>query len=304
MVWFKNARVYKVAEDFNFDQVFAPQVEIFSTFQPCGQQQEKTLGFIEALPGGDSLYYIDGDVVLMRIQEQTRIIPAQYVNKCVQARCEKIAANEDRSIGSKERQGIKDEVIFELRPKAFTKDSVYSVYFDRVNKRLVVDASSNKTSDDLVSFIRQCLGGLPCLLLQSYAVPPTTRIDALMRGNMNMPGFGYDYYAQFTGERSESRTIKGAVNSKEYINFSDGMKLAKSGMTYEDKFSFVVDSNYSISRLVFAEKLTEQVYASEDYETKTEQAAAAFIICYSAINELLNKLIELCGVYDGEGDSK
>jgi recombination associated protein RdgC len=106
-------------------------------------------------------------------EKEEKVLPAAVVNKMVQ---EKILEAEDKQghkLSKKERIALKDELIFELLPRAFTFSSKTYAYIDSKGGWLIVDAASAKKAEDLFRSLRKCLGSLLVVPLNTLEKPIT-----------------------------------------------------------------------------------------------------------------------------------
>ena len=71
--------------------------------------------------------------------------------------------NEDyRTPSKKEREQIKEDVIFELLPRAFSRTTVtLHAYINTKENIIVVNTSSRGKAEDVLSLLRKTLGTLP-----------------------------------------------------------------------------------------------------------------------------------------------
>jgi len=298
-MWFKNAKCYKLSEGFDFEQLSDEKVEIFSQFQPCLKQQPESIGFVAPISDDDNLAHNSGDLVLMCIQTQSRILPAHYVKKILNERIEQIKINEGRKVGTKERLGLRDEVVFDLLPISFTKDQKHYLYFDKKLNLLIVDTASWAVSDKLTSFVRECVGSLPCTMIYDH-VRPMIQVDAWQREKVTMPGWEATGLYQIAGSDSRSVTTKGEVLAPEdYKHLCNGKELVKIGISYNEQIEFNLSSKCDLSGIKYSDRLTDQIYAIEDYETKGEQEVASFLLMANALTCLIKEIFSYSGVDNG-----
>src|SRR5690606_39361215 len=87
-----------------------------------------------------------------------------------------------RRPGKKERTDLKDEITFELLPRAFTRTGRLYAYIDPRAGLLVVNSGAHNRAEDLLSQLRESLGSLPVLPLKTRDPIPTTLTQWLRDG--------------------------------------------------------------------------------------------------------------------------
>ena len=162
---FKNLIIYRFTQPFTLSGMELEEKLDESRFRPCGSQDMTTYGWVGALgKTSKALVHENNDCLLFCAAKEEKILPASVINDAVQERVEQIEQEQDRQVFSKERRTIKDDIILELLPKAFTRQKFTRAYIDRRNGWLVVNASSFRQAEDLTSHLRKCLGSLPITL--------------------------------------------------------------------------------------------------------------------------------------------
>ena len=88
-------------------------------FRPCGPLDRQTTGFTATFEGGDNILSL-GDQWLLRIRTESKVLPGKAVKKAVNMRIAKIMLEEDRKVGRKEKEEIKQAVIDGMLPRALS----------------------------------------------------------------------------------------------------------------------------------------------------------------------------------------
>ena len=112
------------------------------------------------------------------------MLPAAVINDELQRKVQKIAEEEGRKVGGRERKRIKEDLLTELLPRAFVRNSRMSAYVDRKNGWLVLDTSSRKSAENALTQIREALGSFPAVPLAPEEGPRVLMTDWLANGNL------------------------------------------------------------------------------------------------------------------------
>ena len=299
-MWFKNLCVFRLTEAFTLPPEELEQKLEAISFRPCGLHEESSFGWTSPL-GKSSHQLVHGanGFLMLCGKKEERVLPAAVVNELVQ---EKILEKEEqraRKLSKKERTEIKDELIFELLPKAFTFSRNIYAYIDPKGGWLVVDAASAKSAEDLLSLLRKCLGSLPAVPLNTIEKPATTMTHWLL--NNQAPD---DITIEDECELRSPEEAGGIIRCKrqdltlpEIKNHLDtGKEVIKLAVSWADRISFIIDENLSIKRLRFLDLIQDQ---AADIETGDE--AAQFDVDFSIMSaELANFLPRLMELFGGE----
>lgn len=84
-------------------------------------------------------------------REDVRKVPKQTVDEHLKRRCVDIEAAYGRKPGKRERRDLRDEIVQELTPQAFTNTKLTEVVYSTASQRLYVNTTSQKTADRITS---------------------------------------------------------------------------------------------------------------------------------------------------------
>jgi recombination associated protein RdgC len=97
-------------------------------FTPCGAHDAARVGFVPPITGVDPdqepfVRRISGGIMAFTLQKEEKVLPAQTVNRLLEEKVKALETDQERKLPSKEKKRVKDEVVFELLPRALTKQS-------------------------------------------------------------------------------------------------------------------------------------------------------------------------------------
>jgi recombination associated protein RdgC len=297
-MWFKNLSVFRLTEAFTLTpEELEKKLEPLA-FRPCGSHEEFTFGWTSPLgKTGQQLTHNVNDFIMLCGKKEERVLPAAVINEIVQEKIIEKEEHEARKLSKKERTEIKDEIIFDLMPKAFTFTRKIYAYVDPKGGWLVVDTASAKSAEDLLSMLRKSLGSLPAVPLNTIDKPITTMTDWLL--NNKAPD---DITIEDECELRSPEEAGGIIRCKrhdlalpEIKNHLDtGKEVIKLAVSWADRLSFIIDENLSVKRLRFLDLIQDQV---ADIETDDEAAQfdVDFSIMSAELSSFLPRLIELFG---------
>ena len=128
-MWFKNLRIYRLTKTFPFtsDELNAALDD--GRFTPCGKLDPFKFGWVPPLGRhGSELIHTANGYTMICAKRQEKILPAGVIKEHLDEKILEIQDQEGRRISRKERDGMKDEIIFSLMPRAFVKSSLHFAF--------------------------------------------------------------------------------------------------------------------------------------------------------------------------------
>ena len=186
-MWFKNCLVYRFTKPFQETAESLEEQLAEKAFKSCGSQELSSFGWASPLgQHSDMFTHAANGFIMLCAQRQDRVLPAAVINEALAEKVEKIKANDGRSVGRKERTDLKDEVVFELLPRAFVKSSRLYAYIDPREGLLVINAGAAKRAEELMNYLRETIGTLPVIPATAKNIPQHAMTQWLQEG-MQIP---------------------------------------------------------------------------------------------------------------------
>lgn len=297
-MWFKNLSIFRLTEAFTLtpDELEAKLQAL--AFRPTGPHEEFSFGWTPPLAkASNPLVYSSNGFMMLCGKKEEKVLPTAVVNEMVQEKISDAEEKQGHKLSKKERSAIKDELIFELLPKAFTFSRKTYAYIDPKGGWLIVDAASAKSAEDLLSHLRKCLGSLPAVPLSTVENPSLVMTGWLL--NDQAPE---DIVIEDECELRSPGEEGGIIRCKrhdlavpEIKNHLDSGKLViKLAVKWADRLSFVMDEHLAIKRVRFLDLIQDQV-AEVDAESDAERFDVDFSIMSLELASFLPRLLELFG---------
>ena len=295
---FKNLVIYRFTQPFTLSGMELEEKLQESRFRPCGSQDMSTYGFVGALgKTSKALVHENNDCLLFCAAREEKILPATVINDAVQERVEQIEQEQDRQIFSKERRSIKDDIIMELLPKAFTHQKFTRAYIDRRKGWLVVNTASFRQAEDLTSCLRGCLGSLPI-------APPITKnqpcsvMTEWLDTHQPPDAFTICNSCELREPGEDGGTI---IARDEDLNTDvihqhllSGKQVTKLHIDWRETLHGHLTDDLRFMRLKMADVFHEQLDA-ENCETLQQQLDSDFAMMSGTLRHFLSELIEAFG---------
>lgn len=302
-MWFKNLAIYRFTEPFTLTSEDLEQKLQQQPFRPCGGHDEFSFGWTSPLgKASDALVHANNGFFMLCAKKEEKVIPASVINEMLQEKISEIEEQEARKLPGKERTRIKDELIFELLPRAFSFSRKTYAYIDSQGSWLVVDAASPKKAEDLLSELRKCLGSLPVVPIGASIKPASIMTQWLLNHDAPKDIVIEDECELRSPEEEGSiiRCKRHDLTLPEIKNHLDiGKQVIKLAMSWSDRLSFVLDENLSVKRLKFLDLIQEQAADIEAID-EVEQFDADFSIMTAELAQFFPRLLEL---FNAEGNS-
>ncbi len=298
-MWFKNLSIFRLTEAFTLTAEELEEKLAVLTFRPCGSHEDFTLGWVSPIGKAAPLVHSANGFMMICTKTEERVLPASVLNEMMQEKIEETEEKEGSKLSKKERTAIKDELIFELLPRAFTFSRKLFAYIDVKGGFLVVDSASANKAEDLLSLLRKCLGSLPAVPLNTVEKPIATMTEWLI--SQKTPK---DVTVEDECELRAPEEAGGVIRCKrhdlslpEIKNHLDiGKQVIKLALNWDDRLSFILDENLSVKRLKFLDLIQDQVT-----ETNADDEAARFDVDFSIMSlELANFIPRLLEIFGGE----
>ncbi|MES2686421.1 MAG: recombination-associated protein RdgC [Pseudomonadota bacterium] len=258
---FKSASFFRIADDFVLPPLEALEEALQATrFLPCGATQPESSGWV-APRGNKSTALVEtvNRQLIVRLCTERRPVPASAIKAAVEERIEKYKQETGRErVGAKMKKEFKEEVLVDLMPRAFTKQSSTTLWLDPVHKFIVVDSGSLTGADKVVSFLVEALSSIPGAAgLKAQPVQTSQSAAASMAhwlSSREAPvGFTVDRDCELKTPDDEKSTVRYSRHTLEIDEVAEHIAAGKVptqlAMTWNDRVSFVLSDAGQIKKL-------------------------------------------------------
>lgn len=296
-MWFRNLLVYRLDSETALDAEKLEAALAQNALQPCGSYEMESRGWV-APRGADRLLHAVERQWLTVLGINQKLLPASVINQTVKERAEALAADQDQPVGRKQLREIRERALAELMPKALSRRRTTRAWIDPVNHRLVIDSAAEKKAEDLLEQLRKAQPGFTAKRLDTAQSPGAAMTKWLSEGEAPR-GFTIDQDLELRGAGEskgiiryqhlnlEGREIRG--------HLAAGMTVARLGLTWRDRISFVLTGQFQVKRVVFLD------LAREESQGKGQDADEQFDIDFALMaGELAHLVADLTKALGGE----
>lgn len=293
-MWFKNLVLYRLDTDFELTPEELEERIAAGAFKPCGGLEPFSLGWSPPLGRGTrALVHAPSGHLLVCARREERLLPPAVVRETLDERIAAIEDQEARPVRGRERRRMRDEVIFELMPKAFTRSRHTHAYLSPASGWMVVDAASPKRAEELVGLMARSVPGLG---IEPYGTEHSVASElTAWLANRNLPdGFTLldDCELRDPAESgSVVRCQRQDLTGPEIRAHLDAHKIVQRlALGFEERLSLVLAADLAVKRLRF-----EAVEELDDGDDLDELARfdANFAFMTAELARLLARLEEV-----------
>ncbi len=298
MLWFKNLMVYRLNRDIplSIDDL-EKQLDACS-FSPCGSQEMAKTGWVSPMGSrSDALTHVNNGQILICARKEEKILPSPVIKQALEAKIDKLEAEQQRKLKKTEKDSLKDEVLHSLLPRAFSRFSQTFLWIDTVNNLIMVDCASAKKAEDTLALLRKSLGSLPVVPLTMESPIELTMTEWVRSGELPA-GFALMDEAELKAILEDGGVIrckKQDLVSDEIANHIEAGKLVtKLALDWQERIQLMLSDDGSLKRLKFSDTLREQNddIDREDFALRFD---ADFILMTSELAALISNTVEALG---------
>ena len=298
-MWFKNIRAYRLTHPFDLTAEALSEKLNQRAFSPCTPSQPLALGWVP--PVGDSedspLAHAAAGRYLIKLKREEKLLPAAVVRELLDEKIAEIESSQARKVYRKERLSLKDEIIQDCLPRAFSRSSAVHAYIDVAANWIFVDAASASRAEELLNLLRDCAGSFPVVLPQVNNAPLATMTNWLLHRNLPEDfELGGECELRELGEDGGVVRCRGVDLLSEEVetHLHSGKQVARLSLHWDERLSLVLAEDLCLRRLKFADELMKE---NEDIAEGDESARidADFALMADAVTSLQDRVIALFG---------
>lgn len=303
-MWFKNLQLYRFSKPFELDPEALNEQLAQHSFVPCGSQDLTRSGWVPPLGRhGSELVHVTNGYMMICSRRQDKLLPASVINEELEQKVLQIEEREARNLPRKERQTLKEEVIFSLLPRAFARSVMQFAYISARDNMLVVNAASAKRAEALIDDLREAVGPLSLIPLAAKNQPIEVMTRWVNSGNLTQ-GFELGEECDLRDNADINSVIRCKnqnLSATEILShLKAGMHVSKLALSWQQRIEFVLDEKLVIKRLRFSDLVQEKAN-----EVEAEDVAQRFDVDFSIMSlELTGFFKSLLAALGGEESSE
>lgn len=299
-MWFKNLTLYRLTQPFELTPEQLAEAMEPLTIRPCGSLDPSSYGWTPPLGriSGELVHAANG-CILVSARKDERVLPASVIREEVDERIAEIENSEPRKVRGKEKRRIKEDVIFDLLPRAFIRGTETEAYLSPHDGWLVINTTSPKRAEDLMSLLGHSLGSFEVAPFVSEQNPVST-MTGWLSGRDLPNGFVIQNDCELKDPADQNAVVrcqKLDLDSDEVQGHLRAHKeVHKLGLLFEERLSMVLRSDLTVSRLRF--EAVDELDSFDDVDDAA-RLDANFAFMTTELGRLLERLDEVFALEPG-----
>jgi recombination associated protein RdgC len=269
--------------------------EQFGSMDPSGGQW-RTMGFVAPQAGEQPIIDLQGAGYLCLVQFNERILPGKVRDEQVKKVAAKLEDQQGRKVSKKEYAQLREQVEFDLLPRAFIRRTVVPVFFTLRSTWMLVCTGSQKRADDAVAVMKAAFGDA----FVAWKMSTNARLPAVLTTIAKDSSYALDDYrfdttncAVMKGE--EKRTVR--VKDKD-ISDSDVQAFLSEGYEVSEIGLELIEDGETDANLEFT--VTDQMIFKRVSMPNIKAATVAkddfvgfAVLCVQSYRQMLTQFIEM-----------
>lgn len=232
--------------------------------------------------------------MLISLMREEKVLPSAAIKHKLDEQVVKIQTAEGRNVGRREKHELREAIIDNLLPNALIKSSrTYGLF---AGEWLFVDTANRRKAENLLTKLREALGGLPAQQPVPRQSPASLMTNWLLQGEAQ---------GRFVLDSDVTLVGAGDVASKVKISRKDltaedvvqhakkGMKVTELGLVWNDRVAFILTQDLKLKRIQWLDVVQEEAEGScDDAES---MAYATQLLMAAALSVILGELVDLLG---------
>lgn len=268
--------------------------------QPCGGLESESRGWVSPYGRDERMLAVElMGFTLVALGSNTKILPMSVVQVEVAKRAKEIEQLRGTPVGNRERRKLKDEALNTLLPNALVRPGRIGAYLDMVNGWVVVDASSRRSAESVVSAIRQTIGSFPAVGIEPEESPRALFTEWVHDARSMPEGFtlGDECVLKDPADGgAQVRCVRQDLSADEICeHLTSGKQCVALALTYQDRMRFVLDETLAVRKFKLLDIAVESLEQGDRDSAKAE-LDARFILMTGEVTRLLAALETVFGV--------
>ena len=266
-MFFRNLSLFRFNPSLkkSFDNIDDALVEC--ALKPVGPLEQMSRGFVSPF-GRDqpALSHRVGPALWLTLGGEDRLLPSSVINDEVQRKLAQLEQREGRKLGGRARKRLKEDVVYELLPRAFVRPSRLNASIDLAQGVVAVDTSSRKAAEGFLTELRHALGSFPALPLNAE-LSPRALLTGWIAGEPLPAGFALGDECELKDPVDGGAIVK--CQRQELLgdeirkHLESGKQVSRLALVFDDHVSFVLGEDLVLRKLKFLDGAVDQLENTE-----------------------------------------
>jgi len=299
-MWFKNLQLYRLTKPFELSPEELHERLTERKSRPCAGLEPSTCGWSAPLGrNSEQLTHAANGYIMICSRKEEKVLPTAVVREILAEKVAQIEEEQARTVRRNEKEELRQEILVDLLPKAFSKSSRTYAYIDPKADWLVVDAASATKAEELVSLLRETLGTLPAIPATVLSAPASILTNWL--NGLNVPAnYVIEDQCELRDPNAEGAIIRctkqDLLSDEIQVHLKAGKQATKLAIAWNEHLTCVLCDDLSIKRLRFMDILQEA--AADEGIDEASRFDADFALMTLELSRFIPSVIEAFGGED------
>lgn len=263
-MWFKNLYIFAFTKPFTHNEEDLEKALHEHVFARCGSTELSRFGWSNALgKHGERLLHNTNGCFFLNARKEEKMLPASVIKEKLEEKVEALQDEHSRKATKKEKEQFKEDITFELLPRAFSRISDTQGYICPEKNIIVVNTSARGKAEDFLALLRKCLGSLPVTSFVPDAGAETTMTSWLLEQTLPER-----FTIGFEGELKAMGDDGAVLRCKNQDLLSDEIlahlgengekQVVKIAFDWDQTLSCILADDLSVKRVKFHDSVYEQ----------------------------------------------
>ena len=271
-MFFRNLTLFRFPASLDLDNLDSHLGEC--ALKPVGALELSSRGFVSPFGrDGETLTHRISDAIWLSVGSEDKLLPGAVVNDLLQRKLAEIEEKEGRRPGGRARKRLKEDLVHELLPRAFVRPSRTDALLDLQHGLCVVDTSSRKNAENVVSEVRKALGSFPALPVNAE-VAPRSVLTGWIAGEPLPEGLSLGDECELKDAADKGAVVK--VQRMELQgdeiakHLESGKQVTRLALTLDDHVSFVLGEDLVVRKFKLLDGAVDQLESTEREDLHAE----------------------------------
>ena len=271
-MFFRNLTLFRFPTSLDFTALESQLDE--ARLKPVGVLELSSRGFVSPFGrDGEALSHRIGDAIWLTVGGEDKLLPAAVVNDLLAKKLAEMEEKEGRKPGGRARKRLKDDLVHELLPRAFVRPTRTDALLDLENGLCIVDTSSRKSAESVVSEIRRALGSFPALPLNAE-VAPRSVLTGWIAGEALPEGLALGDECELKDAADKGAVVKcqrhDLACDEIGKHLEAGKQVTRLALTLDDHVSFVLGEDLVLRKFKLLDGAVDQLESTERDDLRAE----------------------------------
>lgn len=292
---FKNATIYRLPAPWampaqELEALLAPQA-----FAALSSLEMQSQGWVSPR-GNDQMVHVVNRQLLLRLQIESKILPASAINKVAKERAAELEEQQGFPPGRKQTKELREQITDELLPRALSKTAAMLVWIDPVNGWLVCDTGTPARAEDALKLLLKAIPKFPLETLRTVH-SPLSAMTGWLASDEAPAGFTVDQDAELRASGDGKATVRFVRHTLDPADvrrhIESGKQCTRLALTWSDSMSFTLTENLTIKKIIVLDVLKED--SAVTGKNDDERFDGDFMLMTGELAKMLNDIVDALG---------